>query len=124
MTIHLRLGALCAGLLLANALAAQPFPQRSAQGLLISASGQTLYTYDPDGSTGKSTCSGPCAAVWPPYAADAGGAAANADFSVLARADGTPQWVYRGHPLYLFAGDAKAGDKDGDGVNGQWHVVH
>ena len=123
MSIHPRLGALCAGLLLASALAAHPLPQRSAQGLLISASGQTLYTYDRDGSTGKSACSGPCAAVWPPYAATAG-AAANADFSVLTRADGTPQWVYRGHPLYLFAGDAKPGDKDGDGVNGGWHVVH
>ena len=65
----------------------------------------------------------PCAAVWPPYAADAG-AAANADFSVFTRADGTPQWVYRGHPLYLFAGDAKPDDRDGDGVNGNWHVVH
>ena len=123
MSIYPRLGALCAGLLLTTALAAHPLPQRSAQGLLISASGQTLYTYDPDGSSGKSACSGSCAAVWPPYAADAG-AAVNADFSVLTRADGTPQWVYRGHPLYLFAGDAKPGDKDGDGVNGSWHVVH
>lgn len=123
MSIYRRFGALCAGLLLASTLVAYPLPQRSAQGLLESGSGQTLYTYDPDGSTGKSECSGPCAAVWPPYAADAG-AAANADFSVLTRADGTPQWVCRGHPLYLFAGDAKPGDKDGDGVNGSWHVVH
>ena len=123
MSIHPRLGLLCAGLLLAGTLFAHPLPQRSPQGLLVSASGQTLYTYDPDGSSGKSACSGSCAAVWPPYAADAG-AAANADFSVIVRGDGTPQWVYRGHPLYLFAGDARPGDKDGDGVNGHWHVVH
>ena len=123
MSRHPRLGLLCAALLGAAALDAHPLPQRSAQGLLVSAGGRTLYTYDPDGRRGISTCSGPCAAVWPPYAADPG-VAASADFSVFTRADGTPQWVYRGRPLYLFAGDGKPGDRDGDGVNGSWHVVH
>ena len=57
MSNHPRLGLLCAGLLLAGTLFAHPLPQRSAQGLLVSASGQTLYAYDPDGSSGKSACS-------------------------------------------------------------------
>jgi Uncharacterized protein conserved in bacteria len=112
-----------AGLLLTAALAAHPLPQRNAQGLLCSPVGQTLYAYDPDGSGGGSQCSGPCAAVWPPYTADAG-ATAPTDFSTVKRDDGSLQWAYRGRPLYLFAGDAQPGDHDGDGVNGQWHVVH
>ncbi|MEP6899018.1 MAG: hypothetical protein ABI870_10850 [Rhodanobacter sp.] len=42
---------------------------------------------------------------------------------MVKRADGIRQWVYLGQPLYLFAGDARPGDLDGDGVNGSWHVV-
>jgi hypothetical protein len=28
-----------------------------------------------------------------------------------------------GHPVYYFAGDAKPGDIDGQGVNGTWFAV-
>ena len=114
----------CAALLLlAGTAMANPLPQRNAQGLLVSNSGRTLYSYDPDGATGQSRCSESCAAVWPPYVADKG-ARATGDYNVTVRTDGTEQWVYHGHPLYLFAGDGKPGDRDGDGVNGSWHVVH
>jgi hypothetical protein len=33
------------------------------------------------------------------------------------------QWAFDGRPLYYFAGDAKAGDANGDGSGGVWHVV-
>lgn len=101
---------------------AHPVPQHVQGKLLAAADGYTLYTYDPDGISGSSHCAGACAAVWPPYIADAA-AKATVDFTLATRADGKRQWVFRGRPLYLFAGDARPGDSDGDGVNGSWHVV-
>ncbi len=37
--------------------------------------------------------------------------------------DGTFQIVFNGHPLYLFAGDAAAGETNGQGFNDVWFVV-
>ena len=48
---------------------------------------------------------------------------ADGGYSLTLRGDGGFQWVYQGHPLYLFVGDNKPGDSDGHGVNGSWHVV-
>ncbi|HGG05709.1 MAG TPA: hypothetical protein ENK28_09650 [Aliiroseovarius sp.] len=31
--------------------------------------------------------------------------------------------AYRGQPLYLYAGDSKPGDINGDGVAGVWHLA-
>ena len=42
------------------------------------------------------------------------------------RSDGKPQVTYNGHPLYRFAGDQKAGDTSGQGVNafgGIWYAL-
>ncbi|RCS30612.1 hypothetical protein DEO45_06465 [Rhodanobacter denitrificans] len=110
-------------LMLSGAAAAASLPRHDAQGLLVDGSGHTLYRYDVDAASGHSQCSGPCAAAWPPYLADAG-SKATGDYQLATRADGSRQWVYRGSPLYLFAGDDKPGDRAGDGVNGNWHVVH
>ena len=111
------------GLLVVAAAAAKPLPQRNAQGLLVDSTGHTLYTYDPDGTSGRSQCNGPCAALWPPYLANTEDRATGG-FSLTTRVDGERQWVYQSHPLYLYSGDSKPGEKDGDGVNGIWHVVH
>lgn len=109
--------------MLAGAATAGALPRHNPQGLFAGNEGRTLYSYDPDGTSGHSHCDGPCAVVWPPYLVDDGLQPAG-DFSVTLRADGKRQWVYRGRPLYLFAGDAKPDDHDGDGVNGAWHVLH
>lgn len=116
--------ALLALSLFASATAmAHPLPKLSAQGLLTGSAGHTLYTYDADGASGSSHCTGPCAALWPPYVAD-NTAQPVGQYSITVRADGVHQWVYKSHPLYLYAGDNKPGDAHGDGMNGHWHVVH
>jgi predicted lipoprotein with Yx(FWY)xxD motif len=97
-------------------------PHRNTHGLLVDGAGRTLYSYDPDGTSGTSRCDGPCATAWPPYPVDRG-SHMTGDYSVTTRIDGVRQWVYRGRPLYFFVGDEKPGDRDGDGVNGSWHVV-
>lgn len=119
MPIHLLLLALTVA---AGMASAHSVPQHRAGKPLAGNDGYTLYTYDSDGSSGTSHCVGTCAAVWPPYMADAN-AKATGDFALTTRADGQRQWVYKRQPLYLFAGDAKPGDSDGDGVNGSWHLV-
>lgn len=85
--------------------------------------GMTLYTYDKD-TKGMSNCTGACATNWPPYTS---GATAEAqlpeNITVITRADGTKQFAWKGMPLYYFGGDKKAGDLNGDGVGGFWHIV-
>lgn len=123
MNVFRYAAALLALAMLSGVAAAGSLPQRSPQGRLVDSAGHTLYSYDPDGTSATSRCTGACEAVWPPSLADKGSKAAG-DFSISERADGTRQWVYRGRPLYLFMGDEKVGDHDGDGVNGSWHELH
>ncbi len=69
-----------------------------------------------------STCDGECAAMWPaatlPEGSDLG-----ENYSLFQRPDGTWQIAYKGQPLYLYAGDGKPGDINGDGVGGVWHLA-
>jgi predicted lipoprotein with Yx(FWY)xxD motif len=98
-------------------------PAKAEGGVLTNAAGMTLYTFDKDAAgSGKSTCNGPCAANWPPLMA-MGDAKPSGDYSIVTRDDGTKQWAYKGRPLYLWAKDAKPGDKTGDGFNSVWHVA-
>src|ERR1700733_5575627 len=84
--------------------------------------GRSLYTYDKD-SARAAVCTGDCAAAWPVALAPRG-ARQDGDWSQLPRADGTRQWVFRGAPLYRFAGDKGVGETAGDGAGGgAWHVA-
>jgi predicted lipoprotein with Yx(FWY)xxD motif len=96
-------------------------PAKMTDGVLTNTAGMTLYTFDKD-EGGKSMCNGPCAANWPPLMAGAD-AKASGDWSIVTRDDGAKQWAYKGKPVYLWAKDAKPGDKTGDGFNNVWHVV-
>jgi predicted lipoprotein with Yx(FWY)xxD motif len=101
----------------------------SAGTYLVGASGRALYLWVAD-SNGKSSCAGSCASVWPPLTASSmpnvtGGASA-ADVSLIARPNGTKQVAYKGHPLYYFAADKKAGMTTGQGSNSfgaKWWLV-
>lgn len=98
-------------------------PAKMAGGVLVNSAGMTLYTFDKDvAGSGKSACNGPCAALWPPIAADTG-ATASGDYSIVTRDDGTKQWAYQGKPIYLYAKDEKPGDMTGDNVKNVWHVI-
>ncbi len=96
---------------------------------LTDGSGRTLYVFAPD-TTSTSTCTGTCAAVWPPLVASGTATAAgSAKASLLGsskRTDGTMQVTYAGHPLYTYAADGGKGVVKGQGVNsdgGLWWVV-
>ena len=126
--IRLRIpaAALVAAVLMAgtgHAASGTNVPVKTEVGMLVGASGMTLYTFDTDvAGSGKSACSGPCAQNWSPLqAADAD--RAGGDYSVLTRDDGSRQWAYKGKPLYFWAKDAKPGDATGDGVKGVWRVA-
>lgn len=89
--------------------------------VLTDANGMTLYTYDKD-TAGVSNCYDKCAVNWPPlFVSD--GAAADGDFTIVDRTDGTRMWAYKGLPLYLWIKDEKPGDTTGDGVGEVWHTA-
>lgn len=89
--------------------------------VLTDANGMTLYTFDKD-AAGVSNCYDKCAENWPPLFADTG-TAAEGDFTLVTRTDGTIMWAYKGMPLYLWVKDEKPGDTTGDMVGEVWHTA-
>lgn len=104
-------------LLVAAAAHAQPVMQNGA---LADAAGRSVYTFDKD-EAGKSNCTGGCLALWPAFVAKAD-ATPKGEFGII-EANGVRQWTVNAKPLYYFAGDAKPGDRNGDGKGGTWHLV-
>ena len=95
---------------------------KKVDGILVDAASRTVYTFDKDAAnSGKSACSGPCAALWPPVAV--GLTQPAVPYSVISRDDGNKQLAYQGKPLYLYASDQKPGDRLRDGFKDIWHVV-
>jgi predicted lipoprotein with Yx(FWY)xxD motif len=97
--------------------------------ILVDSQGRTLYLFRSDSGT-KSACTGACAIDWPPLRATGkptvGGGATASIVATSARSDGKSQVTYNGHPLYLFSGDQKPGDTNGEGVNafgGLWYAL-
>jgi len=96
---------------------------------LVDGKGRALYLWEADhGST--STCTGACAQAWPPLTITgppkASGAVRGSLLGTTKRADGSREVTYAGHPLYLFAGDSRAGQTTGEGSTGfgaPWWVV-
>jgi predicted lipoprotein with Yx(FWY)xxD motif len=97
--------------------------------ILVDGRGHTLYLFTKD-AHGKSTCSGACAAYWPPLIATGKplpGAGVKASLlGTTRRADGRLQVTYSHHPVYAFAQDARKGDTRGEGLNiygGEWYAL-
>jgi len=97
---------------------------------LADSQGRTMYLFEAD-KGGTSTCTGACAAAWPPVTASgmptAGGGVDGALLGTVKRPDGTEQVTYNHHPLYYFAADTGAGTAKGQGskeFGAGWYVVN
>jgi predicted lipoprotein with Yx(FWY)xxD motif len=98
--------------------------------VLATSSGRTLYLFMKD-KNGHSACYGQCAGYWPPLmkkgALRAGTGVKASLLGTTKRKNGKSQVTYKGHPLYRFIGDAKAGQTNGQGIvafGGRWSVLH
>ncbi len=90
--------------------------------ILVNSSGRTLYAFANDQGL-TSACTGACAGSWPPLmATGAATAGTGVDASKLSAAP-SGQVAYNGHLLYLYASDTAAGQTNGQGLGGVWHVV-
>jgi predicted lipoprotein with Yx(FWY)xxD motif len=93
--------------------------------VLVSNDGRTLYMRDTD-TTLTSSCTGPCATIWPALVAtgkpSAGPGVDDSKLTVAMQAIGNNQIAYAGHLLYNFANDTAPGDAKGLGIPG-WHAV-
>jgi predicted lipoprotein with Yx(FWY)xxD motif len=85
---------------------------------ITTASGRTLYLFRGDSGT-TSKCYGQCAKYWPPLLTTgkpvANGKVKGSLLGTTKRTDGKLQVTFKGHPLYTFAGDKKAGQASGEG---------
>jgi predicted lipoprotein with Yx(FWY)xxD motif len=80
---------------------------------------RTLYLFENDTTT-RSACSGTCAVYWPPLLTRGALAIKGVQRSALGtirRSDGTRQVTYAAHPLYLFSGDTRRGQTNGEGLH-------
>jgi predicted lipoprotein with Yx(FWY)xxD motif len=96
---------------------------------LVDSQGRTVYLFTADSGT-TSACTGACATAWPPLMATGtptvGHGAKAKLIGTTTRSDGGQQVTYKGHPLYHFAQDQKAGDTNGEGITafgGSWFGV-
>jgi predicted lipoprotein with Yx(FWY)xxD motif len=88
--------------------------------IVVGPTGRTLYLFKKD--TGpRSTCSGACAAQWPPLttsgAVTSSGGVSMSALKTVRRSDGKMQVTFAGHPLYYYAGDTTPGTANGQGLN-------
>ena len=97
--------------------------------ILFDGRGFALYAFSHD-SRGRSSCTGACAAAWPPFlvqrSPSAGPGAKASLLGTARRKDGTTQATYAGRPLYYYIGDRKPGQilcQNVSEFGGLWRVV-
>lgn len=89
----------------------------------VDAIGMSLYTFDKD-TKNTSNCTGSCLTNWPPYLVKGDVPKTLPEYvGTMKRSDGTMQYTWYDKPLYYYLGDKKAGDINGDGVGGIWHLA-
>ncbi|WP_441246850.1 COG4315 family predicted lipoprotein [Kitasatospora sp. McL0602] len=98
--------------------------------ILVDGTGRTLYLFDADTSV-QSTCADACAAAWPAVTTTGppvAGAGADAGLiGTTPRPDGSVAVLYKGRPLYRFAGDSAVGDANGqlqEQFDSIWYVAN
>lgn len=97
--------------------------------VLVNSAGQTLYLFAPDKQQ-KPTCSGSCAATWPPLTVTgtpvAGSGVDEKLLGTVQGAGGQRQVTYDHWPLYTYVADTAPGDARGEGITsfgGKWWAV-
>jgi predicted lipoprotein with Yx(FWY)xxD motif len=99
--------------------------------VLVSSTGYALYMFEPDAQR-QVTCTGLCAATWPPVkiSASARLAAGPGVRSSLLGSDPDPAGgrvvTYNGWPLYTYSGDVQPGQDTGQGIDlngGIWYLM-
>jgi predicted lipoprotein with Yx(FWY)xxD motif len=97
--------------------------------ILVDSQGHTLYLFKKDAGT-KSSCYGECANDWPPLRANGkpavGSGTSASTLGTTTRSDGKPQLTYQRHPLYLYEGDQKPGDTNGQALTAfgaRWYAL-
>jgi predicted lipoprotein with Yx(FWY)xxD motif len=88
--------------------------------LLVNDKVRSVYSYDKDTPT-QSACDESCARDWPPVLAPQL-ARARGEWSILDRANGERQWVFRGRPLYTHASDTRLASEEGSDTP-KWHNI-
>lgn len=133
-TLALAVTAIALGVTAALASAAAGLTVKSSKSaaldatIVVNATGMTLYhTNVEHKNTVK--CTGACAQTWPPdlvaagHKPVAGPGLTASKLGTIKRPDGKTQVTYGGYSLYLYSGDSKAGDVNGQGTAGIWHAV-
>jgi predicted lipoprotein with Yx(FWY)xxD motif len=96
--------------------------------MLFDQPGQAIYLFEKE-TTGQPDCYDECAVAWPPVLTEgppqATGAVRTELLGTVARADGSTQVTYGGHPLYFYAHEAAGQVLCHDVVEngGRWLVV-
>jgi predicted lipoprotein with Yx(FWY)xxD motif len=113
----------------AAAGAALDLRRTSLGNVLVDAHGRSLYLFEAD-KRDMSNCSGACLSIWPALTSSgkpqAHGGVLASKIGTIAAAGGKRQVTYNSHPLYYYAGDQKAGDTTGQGLNqfgAEWYVL-
>ncbi|WP_433573072.1 SCO0930 family lipoprotein [Streptomyces sp. CA-251247] len=95
--------------------------------IVIDKNGMTVYRFMKDSAWPmKTACTGECLKKWPvvaPVSKNDTKGILKKGFVTFDRPDGVKQQTIDCWPIYTFAGDAKPGDTNGQGVGGTWYVV-
>ena len=79
--------------------------------------GKTLYARQ------SGECVKDCLKTWLPFTAPQA-ASPQGDWSIVIRKDDqTPQWAWRGQPLYTYRDDVQSGDTRGETADKAWHAI-
>jgi predicted lipoprotein with Yx(FWY)xxD motif len=96
--------------------------------VLVNADGLTLYHWKGE-TTSSLQCTGSCLSTWLIATVNGGGAPTGGmhvtgKLATFTRSDGAgTQITYNGMPLYTYTGDSKAGEANGQGLDGVWFAV-
>ena len=102
-----------------DGIAAHELPKANGIGL-VDERDMTLYVFDGADLSQRQLCeNADCAYRWKPVAA-AAVARPIGEFSVVAGPGGSPQWAFRGQPLFSFDGDNEPGETMGEQPDKHW----